>query len=99
MSALTMQELKDRLRVDFTDDMTDRDLSNYLLEADMYARGALGENYPEDDPRVKAIQKDYIHLSVDASFISEKERAAIEKRIKTLSEQVRLEMRSGGEGS
>lgn len=99
MSALTMQELKDRLRVDFTDDMTDRDLSNYLIEADMYARGALGAKYPADDPRVKAIQKDYIRLSVDASIISEKERAAIEKRIKTLSEQVRLEMRSGGEGS
>ena len=99
MSALTMQELKDRLRVDFTDDMTDRDLANYLIEADMYARGALGANYPANDPRVKAIQKDYIHLSVDASFISEKERAAIEKRIKMLSEQVRLEMRSGGEGS
>lgn len=97
--ALTMQDLKDRLRVDFVDAMTDRDLANYMLEADLYAKGALGANYPADDARVKGAQCDWIRLSYDSSSLSEKERTALEKRIDKIFKQVRLEMRAAGDST
>ena len=97
MSALTLQDVKDRLRVDFADEMTDRDLTRYIEEANMYSRGALGAGYPADDERVKSAQCDYIRLSYDSANISEKERSALEKRIERLHTQVRLEMRLAGD--
>ncbi len=97
MSALTLQDVKNRLRIDFTDEMTDSDLARYVDEAALYSRGALGKGYPADDERVKSAQCDYIRLSYDSANISEKERAALEKRIERLHTQVRLEMRLAGD--
>ena len=95
--ALTLQDVKDRLRIDFTDEMTDRDLRRYIDEATVYSRGALGVGYPAEDERVKSAQCDYIRLSYDSANISEKERSALEKRIERLHTQVRLEMRLAGD--
>lgn len=97
MSALTLQDVKDRLRIDFTDEMTDRDLTRYIDEAALYSKAALGSGYPAEDERVKSAQCDYIRLSYDSANISEKERSALEKRIKRLHTQVRLEMRLGSD--
>lgn len=97
MSALTLQDVKDRLRIDYADEMTDRDLVRYMDEAALYSKGALGSGYPVDDERVKSAQCDYIRLSYDSPNISEKERSALEKRIERLHTQVRLEMRLAGD--
>lgn len=97
MSALTLQEVKDRLRIDFSDEMTDRDLTRYIEEATMYSRAALGVGYPMSDERVKSAQCDYIRLSYDSANISEKERSALERRIEQLHTQIRLEMRLAGD--
>lgn len=97
MSALTLQDVKDRLRIDYTDEMTDRDLVRYMAEAALYSQGALGIGYPADDERVKSAQCDYIRLSFDSANISEKEHAALQKRIEQIHNQVRLEMRLAGD--
>lgn len=99
MSALTLQEVKDRLHIDFSDEMTERDLVRYIAEADLYARGALGKDFPAEDERVKGAQCDYIRLSYDSANISEKERAAMEKRMERNFQQIRLEMRLESDGA
>ena len=68
-----------------------------MIEADLYAQGALGKGYPAEDERVKSAQCDYIRLSYDAANLSEKEFTAMQKRMERIFQQVRLEMRSAGD--
>ena len=43
--------VKNYLGIDITDDMIDANISRLIPVADAYLRGAIGENYPVDDPK------------------------------------------------
>lgn len=93
MSALTAQDVKDYLGIDFTDDATDRLISNMLLTADAYMKGAVGEGYPVDDERVKQVQKIIISDLYDHRDLSDKVSGAVRRLVDSILMQVRLEMR------
>lgn len=104
MSALTIQEVRDHLGIDFQDAMTDRVLTNLLSASEAYVSGAIGENYPADDERVKTIQKFIIADLYDNRELSDKIQGATKRLIDSMILQVKLEMRlrppndtSGGE--
>lgn len=98
MSALSVQDVKDYLGIDFADDATDRLVSAMVSTVDAYMKGALGASYPADDERVKMVAKIIISDLYDHRDLSDKVSGATRRLVDSMLQQVRLEMRSAGEG-
>ena len=98
MSALSVQDVKDYLGIDFADDATDRLVTAMVSTVDMYMTGALGAGYPVDDERVKMVEKIIISDLYDHRDLSDKVTGATRRLVDSMLQQVRLEMRSAGEG-
>lgn len=97
MSALSVQDVKDYLGIDFADDATDRLVTAMISTADAYMRGALGANYPADDERVKMVAKIIISDLYDHRDLSDKVTGATRRLVDSMLQQIRLEMRSAGD--
>lgn len=97
MSALSVQDVKDYLGIDFADDATDRLVTAMVSTADAYMTGALGANYPENDERVKMVAKIIISDLYDHRDLSDKVTGATRRLVDSMLQQVRLEMRAAGE--
>lgn len=93
MSALSAQDVKDYLGIDFTDDATDRLIARMLSTADAYMKGSLGVNYPTDDERVQMVSKIIISDLYDHRDLSDKVSGATRRLVDSMLLQVRLEMR------
>jgi hypothetical protein len=93
MSALSAQDVKDYLGIDFTDDATDRLIARMLSTADAYMKGALGANYPTGDERVQMVSKIIISDLYDHRDLSDKVSGATRRLVDSMLMQVRLEMR------
>ena len=52
---VSVQEVLDYLGLDETDEMTDRNIASFIGVADSYLKGAVGYDYPQDDPRAKQL--------------------------------------------
>ena len=52
---VSVQEVLDYLGLDETDDMTDRNITSFIDVADSFLKGAVGYDYPQDDPRAKQL--------------------------------------------
>lgn len=98
MSALSVQDVKDYLGIDFADDATDRLVTAMVSTVDAYMKGALGTSYPADDERVKMVAKIIISDLYDHRDLSDKVSGATRRLVDSMLQQVRLEMRSAGEG-
>lgn len=98
MSALSVQDVKDYLGIDFADDATDRLVTAMVSTVDAYMKGALGASYPADDERVKMVAKIIISDLYDHRDLSDKVSGATRRLVDSMLQQVRLEMRSAGEG-
>jgi hypothetical protein len=98
MSALSVQDVKDYLGIDFADDATDRLVTAMVSTVDGYMKGALGANYPADDERVKMVSKIIVSDLYDHRDLSDKVSGATRRLVDSMLQQVRLEMRSAGEG-
>ena len=99
MSVLTMQDVKDYLGIDFSDESTDRVLQAILSAADAYMRGALGANYPVNDERVKQVQKIIVSDLYDHRDLSDKVSGSTRRLVDSMLLQVRLEMRQAAEAA
>ncbi len=51
MLQVDKETVKNYLGIDITDDMIDANISRLIPVADAYLRGAIGENYPADNPK------------------------------------------------
>ncbi len=99
MSALSVQDVKDYLGIDFADDATDRLVTAMVSTADAYMRGALGASYPADDERVKMVAKIIISDLYDHRDLSDKVSGATRRLVDSMLQQVRLEMRAVGDSA
>lgn len=97
MIALTAQDVKDYLGIDFADDATDRLVTAMISTVDAYMRGALGANYPTDDERVMMVAKIIISDLYDHRDLSDKVTGATRRLVDSMLQQIRLEMRSVGD--
>jgi hypothetical protein len=98
MSALSVQDVKDYLGIDFADDATDRLVTAMVSTVDGYMKGALGASYPADDERVNMVAKIIISDLYDHRDLSDKVTGATRRLVDSMLQQVRLEMRAAGEG-
>lgn len=90
---LTVQDVKDYLGIDYTDEMTERRLTRAMAVSDAFLKGALGENYPADDYRAQELALMIIADIYDHRELTAKEQVSYRKLAHDLELQIRLEMR------
>ena len=88
MAKLTLQDAKDYLCIDFTDDATDRLLNRLMETADAYLKSSIGE-----DQKAKQIALLLISDLYDSRGLNENASSNVRKLVDDMSLQLRLELR------
>ena len=94
----TIDEVLAYLGVDYADDMINKNIERSILVADAYLKGSIGKDYPTDDPRVKELALIFISDLYDNRGMIEKVAGNVRRLVDDMSLQLRLELRSKGEG-
>lgn len=89
---LTLEEVKAELGIDYTDNKTDSRLNRYILVADAWLKGAVGDNYPKDDARAKQLALLIIEDLFDRNTNNVKENITINK----LKQDFIMQLQYGG---
>lgn len=95
MAKLSLQDVKDYLCIDFTDEATDRILTNLMSVADAYLKSSVGDNYPTEDHKAKQIALLLISDLYDNRGMNEQVSSNMRKIIDDFSLQLRLELSRG----
>ena len=94
IEVLTEAELLDYLGIDYADDrMVKSNVVSAIVLADAYLKGAIGEDYPTDDPRAKELAKIVATDIYNNRGMTEKIAYTVRKLVKDLELQLRLELR------
>lgn len=93
---VTVDEVKDYLGIDYTDEMTERNITRSINTADSYLKGSIGDNYPTEDPRVKELAL----IIVDDLYSNRGSQSTniarnCKRLVDDMSLQLRLELRRG----
>ena len=89
----TTQEVMDYLGIDYADNMITRNIERSITVADAYLKGAVGKNYPIDDPRGKELALIFISDLYDNRGMIEKVNGNIRRLVDDFMLQLRLELR------
>ena len=93
---VTLAEVKDYLGIDYDDDISNRNIEKYILVADSYLKGSIGDTYPSDDERAKQLALFIIEDLYDRGSYSVKENKAIESLKNDFILQLQCEVREDG---
>ena len=74
----TIEEVKDYLGIDFSDDVSDRNITRFIDVAEAYLKGAISK-IPNNDERVKQLALFIIEDLYDRGSYSVKENSTLEK--------------------
>lgn len=91
----TKEEVLDYLGIDYADDMVTRNVERAILTADAYLKGAIGTNYPTEDPRAKELALIFIADLYDNRGSIEKVSGNVRRLVDDFMLQLRLELRRG----
>ena len=94
---VTLEDAKSYLRIDYSDDMTDANVTRAMKAGRARMLGAVGsdiETYLPDDPRIDELWLIYTQESYDGSSLSEKEIRALKRLREDLEPQLRLDLRN-----
>lgn len=94
ITVLTVDDLKNYLGIDYADTMVTANLTSAILLADAYLKGAVGEDYPTDDPRAIELAKIVAADIYNNRGMTEKVNYTIRKLVRDFELQLRLELRS-----
>lgn len=96
----TVDEVLYYLGIDYADDMVTRNVERAITVADAYLKGAIGNNYPTDDPRAKELALIFIADLYDNRSVIEKVSGNTRRLVDDFLLQLRLElMRSEENGN
>lgn len=90
---LSSEEVKDYLGIDWTDEAMERRIKRSILVADKYLEGAIGKDYPREDPRAQELALMIIADIYDHNELTQKERTTYRKLAYDFEWQLKLEMR------
>ena len=90
---VTEQDVLDYLGIDYADDVIRRNIARCIKTSDAYLKGAIGENYPLTDPRVKELALILIGDLYDNRGMSEKVSGTVRKLVTDFTLQLQMEMR------
>lgn len=94
----TKEEVLAYLGYDYADDMTNKNVERAIKTADAYLKGAVGENYPAEDPRAKELALIFIADLYDNRGIVEKTSGNVRRLVDDFLLQLRLELRRSADG-
>ena len=90
---LTTQEVMDYLGIDYTDEMVTRNINRLIQTSNSWLKGAIGTDYPADDPRAKELALIVISDLYDNRGMAEKVSGNVRRLVDDFALQLRLEMR------
>lgn len=94
-TVVQVQDVLNYLGIDYADDMVTANVTRSISTADAYLKGAVGANYPAEDPRAKELALIFIADLYDNRGMLE----AVNKNVRRLVDdfllQLRLELRRG----
>lgn len=94
IDVLTESELLDYLGIDYADDhMVRNNVASAIVLADAYLKGAIGDDYPTDDPRAKELAKIIAADIYNNRGMTEKIAYTVRKLVKDFELQLRMELR------
>lgn len=88
-------EVLNYLGIDYADDMVEANVNRAIRTADAYLKGAVGENYPTDDPRAKELALIFIADLYDNRGMIEKVSGNVRRLVDDFMLQLRLELSRG----
>lgn len=87
------QDVYNYLGIDYTDPMVEANVSRAIRTADAYLKGAVGEDYPSDDPRAQELALIFIADLYDNRGMLEAVNKNVRKLVDDFLLQLRLELR------
>lgn len=94
IEVLTEAELRDYLGIDYDEDrMVRNNVASAIALADAYLKGAIGDDYPTEDPRAKELAKIVAADIYNNRSITEKIAYTVRKLVKDFELQLRMELR------
>ena len=89
------QDVLDYLGIDYADDMVNANVNRAISTADAYLKGAVGADYPVEDPRAKELALIFIADLYDNRGMLEKTSTNVRRLVDDFLLQLRLELRRG----
>ena len=96
MSEITVVSVEDvlaELGIDYADDMVTKNITRAIKTADAYLKGAIGENYPVDDPRAKELALIIISDLYDNRGLKDTVSGNTRRLVEDMCLQLQLELR------
>lgn len=91
----TVDEVLYYLGIDYADDMIERNIERAIKTADAYLKGAIGDEYPTDDPRAKELALIFIADLYDNRGMIEKVSGNVRRLVDDFMLQLKLELMRG----
>ena len=95
IQVVSVEEVLAYLGIDYSDEMVNSNIERAIKTADAYLKGSIGETYPVDDPRSKALALVIISDLYDKRGLNETVSGNTRRLVDDLSLQLRLELRRG----
>ena len=95
ITVVTTDEVLDYLGFDYTDDMVTKNVNRAIKTADAYLKGAIGTNYPTDDPRAKELALIFVADLYDNRSMIEKVSGNVRRLVDDFLLQLKLELMRG----
>ena len=95
---ITLQNVTDYLGIDEIDDKIERNIVRAIDAADAFLKGAIADNYPVDDPRVKEIALCVVADIYDERGLLSTVSGNVRKLVTDFSWQLKLELRRAANG-
>lgn len=92
-TVVSVDEVKAYLGIDYSDDMTNKNIDRLIKTADAYLKGSIGTNYPIDDFRSKELALIIISDLYDNRGIQSTISGNTRRLVDDFSLQLRLELR------
>lgn len=89
------QDVYNYLGIDYADQMVEANVNRAISTADAYLKGAIGDNYPMEDPRAKELALIFIADLYDNRGSLEKSSVNVRRLVDDFLLQLRLELRRG----
>lgn len=93
IQVVTVEDVKDYLGIDYTDEMVDRNIARLIKTADAYLKGSIGDKYPVEDPKSKELALIIISDLYDNRGMNSTVSGNTRRLVEDLSLQLRLELR------
>lgn len=93
---VSVTDVKNYLGIDYSDEMIDANINRMIKSADSYLKGAIGEDYPSEDPRAVELALMIISDLYDNRDLADKSSGNVRRFIQDATLQLKLELQRSG---